>query len=870
MLFLNDAVVKLHLVTEKAAEALKHLGIATIRDLLAYYPRDWQDLSDIKTVSQVKPNEKINLKVKIKKFSQHRSPYRRMHLTQALLEDHTGNILAVWFNQPFLKNVLKEGKEYYMSGKTQVYETLQLQNPTFELVKTDTIHTAGIVPVYELTEGLTLKQIRYFLKQALICLPQFQDAIPPALQKKLKLVSCQEALKNLHFPKNATFLEEAKKRLAFEELFLFQLALLSFKKKIKTLPALPIPFEKKLVQDFVKNLPFKLTAAQRLAAWEILRDLSRPHPMNRLLEGEVGSGKTVVAGLAMLEVAHAGYQSVLLAPTEILAWQHYETLKNLFQNSDLEIALLTRSHKTFVNSVIARQEVTKQSQGIRDRFANARDDNILLNKISAGQIKIIIGTHALLQEHVKFQKIGLLVVDEQHRFGVSQRAKLAGHGSSQMNKQINADKRLLYEDITYKIRAALFNVYNTLGPGHKENIYHKALIEELRNQQLKFDTEKNIAIEYLGKKVGDYKPDFIIENKILLEIKALPFLGQLEKKQIWSCLKGSNFKLALLVNFGSRELEIKRIIYDKDYQLSSVPYPGESVLEVPHLLSMTATPIPRTLALAFYGDLDISELKELPRGRKKVITRLVEPDKRAVVYEWIRKHLTTGRQMYVVTPLIGEMEITKANSPPSPLFGKEGQGEFSIKAAVIELENLKKIFPEFTIGLLHGQLKGEEKKRVMEDFKVGKIQTLVSTSVIEVGVDVPNAAIMIIENAERFGLSQLHQLRGRVGRSDLQSYCLLFAGTANEFTRKRLEAVVNSNDGFELAEKDLELRGPGEIMGTRQSGYIPLKIAKLTDRKTLNLARIEAERLLMEDAKLTKYPALRGRVETLAKDAHLE
>jgi ATP-dependent DNA helicase RecG len=691
MFYLTDPISKLRLVGPKNEQALHHLGITTFADLLYYFPRDWQDLSDVRTISDIKPNELINLKATVKKLSAHRTPKRHLHLTQALLQDHTGTVPAVWFNQPYLQNTLHEGREYYFSGKAQLYSarntqpkamiatksaaTLQLANPAFELVKADTIHTAGIIPVYDLTEGLTQKQLRYWLKNCLTILQNIPDHLPPALRQTLELADLKTALTDIHFPKNLELLKTARKRLAFDELFLFQLALQAFKRKLKALPAPRIPFDTKLIKNFVEQLPFQLTNSQRLAAWEILKDLDNPHPMNRLLEGEVGSGKTVVAGLVMLATANAGWQSVLLAPTEILAWQHYQTLEKLLVGTGLSIALLTRSHK------------------IGD-----------LEDIGNGQIRIIIGTHALLQERVNFKKIGLLVVDEQHRFGVEQRSQLQN----------------------------------------------------------------------------------------------------------------------------SRDL-------------------------VPHLLSMTATPIPRTLALAFYGDLDISQLRQLPAGRKKIITRLVEPDKRQVAYEFVRKHLAAGKQAYVVTPLIEEGE-TLGN-----------------KSAIAEMQRLKtEIFPEFAIGLLHGQMKGEEKKQVMENFKANRLQILVTTTVIEVGVDVPNAAIMIIENAERFGLAQLHQLRGRVGRGTAQSFCLLFTENAGETTRQRLEAVVASNDGFALAEKDLELRGPGEIIGLRQSGFVPFKIAKLSDGKLIKEAKAQAERLLDADPKLKISLLLKEKVEALARNAHLE
>ena len=679
---LQDSVSKLHLLKPEHEKALQKLGIKTVHDLLHHFPRDWSDLSEIKPISEIRPGSSATIKAQVVQISDRGSRFRRIKILETLLSDSTGHVVAVWFNQPFVRNILKPGQEYFFHGKVQFYtdkkgvHTMQLQNPTYELPKSETIHMAGIVPEYPSTSKITQKQIRYWESQALLAANQITDPIPKSMRDRLKLVHLNLAIKNIHFPHSQKSLEAARRRLAFDELFIFQLAFQAQKQKIQALPAPQIPFDKQLISEFIKNLPFHLTNSQRLACFEVLQDISKNHPMNRLLEGEVGSGKTVVAGLAMYKTAHAGYQSVLLAPTEILALQHYETLKKLFAHADIEIALLTRSQK------------------------------IIRHPTSDIRHLIVIGTHALLQEHVKFDNLGLLIVDEQHRFGIKQRAKL------------------------------------------------------------------------------------------LTEDQAL----------------------------------------------------------VPHLLSMSATPIPRTLALAFYGDLDISRLTELPTGRKKIITKLVRPDGRDIAYRFIKQELKKGYQAYVIVPLVGE----------------EAPANIVRKTIVAESEKLRQVFSEFRIGVLHGRMKGAEKKQIMHDFKVKKINLLVATTVIEVGVDIPNATIIIIENAEMFGLAQLHQLRGRVGRSSLQSYCLLFTDSVNPDTRERLEAVVKSNDGFELSEIDLKLRGPGEVIGTRQSGFIPFKIAKLSDTKLINLAKTEAKQLLDQDPKLENFPELRPQVEALAKSAHLE
>lgn len=662
-------------------KALNYLGVKTLEDLISYFPRDYQDLTIVSTIAQARPNEKVTIRARIKKIAVRYGKWRRMSIVEGLLEDQTGNIVAVWFNQPFLRHTLQEGREYYFYGKAQIYarsgqHSLQLAGPTFEIVKDDTIHTAGIIPVYELTAGITQKQLRYWLKSTLDGLGQIEDHLPELLRAKLHLPRLQRAIRDIHFPKNYKATKEARDRLAFDELFVFQLALLSYKRKLKTFPAPPIPLRTEIVAEFVKTLPFKLTHSQRLAVWEILRDLSGVHPMNRLLEGDVGSGKTVVAGLAMLCAAACDYQAVLLAPTEILAFQHYQTLLRLYQDSEFQPVLLTRSHK--------------------------HGD---IEGVASGRAKIVIGTHALLQEKIRFKRIGLLVVDEQHRFGVKQRSRL---------------------------------------------------------------------------------------------------------------LQGAD---------GS----------------------------IPHLLSMSATPIPRTLALAFYGDLDISKLSEQPAGRKPIVTRLILPENRFQAYEFIRQEIERGRQAYIITPLIDESD------------------KIQLRSAMLEAARLQKdIFPHLSIGLLHGQMKGEEKRNVMDKFKDGEHHILVSTTVVEVGVDVPNATVMVIENAERFGLSQLHQLRGRVGRSEHQSYCFLFAENMNPTTKKRLEAVVRCGDGFKLAEIDLELRGSGEIIGTRQSGFIPFRLARLSDSALIKKAKEQAEQVLDREGFLDKYPNLLAKVQMLANITHLE
>jgi ATP-dependent DNA helicase RecG len=554
-------------------------------------------------------------------------------------------------------------------------------------------NTGRLVPVYSETRGITSRWLRWKISQLLKkYLDDLPELIPSAILKRQNLVGVQEAIKQLHFPDNSEKIKEAQKRMAFEEMFFIQLVSARSRKNWEASQAISIEFNGELAKNFVNSLPFKLTDAQRKASYQILKDLEKKYPMNRLLEGDVGSGKTVVAAIAALESMMAGYQTAIMAPTEVLAAQHFETFKKIFKNFSQKVGILTNS---------LCQTVWKKNT--RKNF---------LGKIRRGEIKILIGTHALIQESVEFKNLALVVIDEQHRFGVEQRARLQ--------------------------KAA---------------------------RGLKDGLEKTI----------------------------------------------------------------------------------------PHLLSMTATPIPRTLALAFFGNLDLSILDELPKGRKRIITEIVTPANRKKVYEFIRTEIKKGRQAFFIFPLIDESD------------------KISGRAATEEHKRLSdEIFPDLRLGLLHGRMKPKEKEDVMKKFKERELDILVSTSVIEVGVDVPNATIMVIEGSERFGLAQLHQFRGRVGRSEHQSYCFLFTDSASASTNKRLKALSESEDGFKLAEHDLELRGPGQFIGKRQSGLADTAMQHLSDVKLIQQARIEAQSLLDFDPKLEKFPVLKDTLEKFDSEIHLE
>jgi ATP-dependent DNA helicase RecG len=657
---LQTPISELTRVGKTTAGRLKNLGLETVEDLVFYFPFRYEDYSQIKPIQKVVPNEPVTVKGKIQLIANRRSYRRRTTVTEALVGDDTGSIKVVWFNQPFLTKNLKVGDEVFLSGKLD--ETrVQMISPDYEKASSNTIHTARIVPVYHLTQGLTQKQLRFLLSQALPVIRQLEEFMPVDLLKKYKLVSLHAALQQIHFPNSLDQTAKARQRLKFDELFLIQLAIQKAKQELKQNKALKIAFVEKATKDFVDSLPFMLTDDQKKCSWEIIQDLEQEKLMNRLLEGDVGSGKTVVVSLAILNVIKNGYKTVLMAPTEILAAQHYETLQKLFKKQKFSICLFTGS----------RREVNG------DKLTKIK----LLEQLAAGEVDLIIGTHAVIQDNVQIKDLALVIVDEQHRFGVSQR---------------------------------------------------KALVER-----------------------------------------------------------------------------------DKENDL------------LPHFLSMTATPIPRSLVLTLYGDLDLSIIKQMPPGRKPIKTKVVYEQQRNESYSFIRDEIKAGRQVFVICPLID----------PSDKLGVK-----SVKQEHERLDN--QVFPDLNIGLMHGRLKSKEKSDTMQKFLNKEYDILVSTSVIEVGIDVPNATIMMIEGADRFGLAQLHQFRGRVGRGEHQSYCYLFCETASPESKKRLKYMEDCHDGFSLAEKDLELRGPGEVYGVRQSGLPDLKIASLADVKIIKAAQQEAQTLV--------------------------
>jgi len=691
---LEISLQNISFIEKKYLKKLERLGIKTVRDFLYYFPARYDDFSRLTSIADLETDQVATVSGKITDIQAIRTWKKRMSITESVVQDETGSLRVVWFNQPYIIQNIKKDSQVRLSGKISWDKKgIFISSPAYELAKRAPTNTGRLVPVYSETRGITSKWMRWKISQLLKkYLAEIPEIIPHAILKRQKLIGVFESIQQLHFPDNLEKVKEAQKRMAFEEMFLIQLVSIQARKDWEKSRSISVSFDEKLIKKFVGSLPFKLTDAQKKSAFQILRDLEKKYPMNRLLEGDVGSGKTVVAAIAALEAMMAGYQTAIMAPTEVLAKQHFETFGKVLKGFSQKIGLLTNSESR-----------TFWKKNTRKNF---------LGKIRRGEIKILIGTHSLIQDSVEFKNLALVIIDEQHRFGVAQRAQLQ-------------------------------------------------------------------------KAAGNLKDG----------------------------LKKS----------------------------------------VPHLLSMTATPIPRTLALAFFGNLDLSILDELPKGRKKIITEIIAPASRPKVYDFIRTEIKKGRQAFFIYPLIEESE------------------KISGKAATGEHENLSKnIFPDLKIGLLHGRMKPKEKEEVMNKFKDKELDILVSTSVIEVGVDVPNSTIMVIEGSERFGLAQLHQFRGRVGRSEYQSYCFLFIDSASETTNKRLAALIESEDGFKLAEKDLEIRGPGEFIGKRQSGIADAAMRHLSDVKLIQQARIEAQSLFEFDPSLDRFPYLRNTLNNFDENIHLE
>jgi ATP-dependent DNA helicase RecG len=706
------------------ATKLKKLGIETVQDLLYFFPARYEDFSITYPIADLAPGTEVTIQGVVAEVQTRRAWRRGMTIVEAQIEDSTGRIRAVWFNQPYLKDTLRPGRLANFSGRVSLSKDgeMYLSHPTHEFIsgRTDengdavaTKHTARLVPVYRETRGLTSKGIRFVLEPVLQK-TVVSEWLPNSILERYNLPEMQDAMRAIHFPDTVEQAEEARHRFSFEELFLLQLAIAEERSALKKEKAPKLETDIAWLKSVLAELPFTLTAAQKKALWEVVQDLESGHPMNRLLQGDVGAGKTIVAALAALIAARNGFQTAFMAPTEILARQHYESLKKLFGRID-------RKNQVAVGLLAGKDAKIFYENDLETDTTRAS----FLKEMKRGTIRIAVGTHALIQKGVDFEKLGFVVVDEQHRFGVRQRAALKGTAGS------------------------------------------------------------------------------------------------------------------------------------------------------PHYLSMSATPIPRTLMLTAFGDLEVSLINEMPKDRKAIITKIATDENRAATYKFARDKVKEGRQAFVICPRIdiptAPAGATDANGKPQEYIMTPIElAALDMKSVKEEYEKLsKKIFPDLRVGMLHGKMKPKEKEDVMRAFRDGKIDVLVSTSVIEVGVDVPNASVMLIESSDAFGLAQLYQFRGRVGRGEHQSYCFLMTKSEKQ-GNARLRAIVEAKNGFQLAEIDLKLRGPGQFLGESQTGLPDLAMQNLTDAPLVKDTREAALSVITNDPKLAKWPELKKAVKQFRKKIHLE
>lgn len=663
IMYLDSPVTDIKSIGVEKSKKLSKLNIYNVKDLIEHFPRDYEDRSEIVPLSDIKINEENTFRGKVKGIPED-IRVKNLRIVRARIEDTTGGVTAVWYNQPYMKKAFKEGAEYIFTGKAvRKYNKIEVQSPEFEIISEGSILSGGrIVPIYSVTSGISQKILRSLIKDTLdYTKNQIHDFIPTSIRKKYKLCDRNFAVLNIHFPENNDSFFIARRRLVFEELFLLQIALLKIKSNANKGKKGIIFKNMNCAREVLEKLPFELTDAQKKVMREIVNDMKSGKAMNRLVQGDVGSGKTVVALITAFIAIKNGYQAALMVPTEVLAGQHFEFFSSIFNEMGIKTVLLTGSLKK-------------------------KEKNKALEEISTGNAKMIIGTHAVIQDTVQFENLGMVITDEQHRFGVQQRGTLSN--------------------------------------------------------------------------------------------------------------KGNN----------------------------------------PHVLVMTATPIPRTLALILYGDLDISIIDHLPPGRQKIDTSAVNSSYHERIYNFIRKEIDGGRQVYIICPMIDESD------------------KMDVQAVTSYTEKLKnEVFSEYSVECLHGKIKPAEKQNIMDRFAENKVNILVSTTVIEVGINVPNATIMLIENAERFGLAQLHQLRGRVGRGSEKSYCILVCDSKNKVAKERMHMMTKSTDGFEISEMDLKLRGPGEFFGTKQHGLPEMKIANLyKDMDILKEAQNAAFEIINDDKFMEK------------------
>ncbi len=817
--FLNTDIVYLKGVGPKRADLLKsELRIHTFGDLLQYYPFRYVDKSKVYPISSINSDAAhIQLKGKISNIKT--LGERKGKRLVATFSDSSGQIELVWFKGiKWIAPTLKPNTTYIVYGKpTRFNGKYNITHPEIEPVDTSLVaNKINLEGVYFSSEklsgrGLNAKGIFKIQKNLVAQIKNhIPETLPNYLLEKLNLLNKEEAVINAHMPKNSQLLKQALLRLKFEELFYLQLTLLR-QKVVKTQKIKGLVF-KNVGENFTtfynNKLPFELTNAQKRVIKEIRVDIGLGKHMNRLLQGDVGSGKTVVALLTMLIAIDNGFQACMMAPTEILATQHFDGLTELLEGMDINVQLLTGSVK-----VAKRREIHA-----------ALED---------GSLNILVGTHALIEDKVKFKNLGYVVVDEQHRFGVAQRSKLWQKGSPSLILPKGKEKEQVY----YKYQTARPSTYALLKANQQELKKKSTEAEQVLWQHLK---TKQLGLKFRRQHIIDeFIVDFVcIEKKLVVEVDGkyhdTPEQKEVDK-MITQILNEFGFHV---IRFKNEEVleDIQGVISQIEKKLKSLPFGEAGGASIPHVLVMTATPIPRTLAMTLYGDLDVSVIDELPPGRKAISTSHRFDSSRLRIFGFMEEEIKKGRQVYIVYPLIQESE------------------KLDYKDLMDGFESIERRFPkpQYQISMVHGQMKAADKEFEMQRFVKGETQIMVATTVIEVGVNVPNASVMIIESAERFGLSQLHQLRGRVGRGAEQSYCVLMTGNKLSADGKlRMDTMVDTNDGFVIAEVDLKLRGPGDIQGTQQSGILDLNLADLVkDQQILMLARDEAVAILKDDPNL--------------------
>lgn len=690
----SNSLAQLNKIGTKTLATLKKLDLGTLLDLIFYFPNRYERYETCSDINSIAINQPVIISGKIDLISNKRSFKKRINITEALISNDSGLLEIIWFNQPFITKTLKAGDYISLAGKISINKGRQIMiSPTYEKIfdNKKNIHTNNIVPIYGLTNGLTQKQIRYFIHQALEKISAIPEYLPSEIIKKYNLLDIKSALQKIHFPNNEQDLNQAIYRFKFSELLLFRLKSYFVKHELDKKIAVPLPIKLTYIKNFISSLPFKLTDDQKKVTWSILRDTEKKIPMSRLLQGDVGSGKTIVAMITMFNCAKNKKQSAIMAPTEILAKQHYDTFQEFLKNYNFKIALLTSKNQITNFPLIENKknkilEITKKAD-------------------------IIIGTHSLIQDKTKFRRLGLVVIDEQHRFGVNQRQEIM---------------------------------------------------------------EKNID--------------------------------------------------------------------------------DNETKTTPHFLSMTATPIPRSLALMSFFGLDFSIISEKPKNRPEIITTIIDSKTKSSTYNFIKSEIKKGHQAFIICPLI---------DPSDKLGSKSVKNEYQ-KLKSSEFKNIE-------IAMLHGKMTSIEKETIMNNFRQNKIKVLISTSVLEVGIDIPNATVMLIEGAERFGLAQLHQFRGRIGRGNSTSYCFLSLSEDNlNIDNKRLQAMQKYQDGLSLAKMDLKFRGSGDFYGTAQSGIVNFKFASLFDHELIDQVDTEITRISKFDPNFEKYPKLKRKIENSLNQTHLE